>query len=793
MLLIGLIACSMLLHEILLTRVCALRVQFHFAFLIISNCLLGFGAAGTYLSLKHDAFQRDSARWLERTSLAYLLSLLVTYFGVVTFPLPGFILTANPWHMLLLSLFNLLGALPFFFAGLVIGILLSISGEQSNRLYAADLLAAALGCGACPVLLPWVGAGGVFVTSALLALAAWATQSWPGAGMPQRAATVALCLIGLISLPQLDRWLPVPTRDEQYAKPNQTRQSVWTSNSRIDLTTTPGCEAELSMRGKKSTAPRPRECASIGQDATAATTIVNYSEEPAALDVLRQSMYVASYRLKPNPSVLVIGLGGGNDVWAAHAMGARSIRAIELNWPIVDIHQKVLRRFSSTLVDDPSVELVVGEGRSAVMHDQNKYSVVHMTGIDTWTALVSGAYVLAENYLYTREAISALYDHLEPNGILQISRYSFAMEALRLLSTVNAALTSAGVEQIEPSIMVLSAPDSMMAVQIKRGAFTAEEQASTLAFAEQNGFVVEYMPNKPGTGWIETFIRAKDKPKLIDQFPLNIAPVNDDRPYFFNYLKWQSPFKSVEQIEAPTALSQGNPAFILTQLLLSVLLSAGLIVYPLARGQGFPRKQSRPFLWYFSALGIGFISVELAIIQKLTLFLGQPVYSLTVTLFGLLVFAGIGSLLIAERIEPGSRQANWIPIAIFVYLALLNLGLPTLVDACIGAPLPVRIAVTLVLLAPLGMLLGVPFAYGLRVAQQVDPRIVPWAWAVNGCLSVVGSILSVVVSMNLGFSAVLWIASLIYPAGFIALHGRWTRSPQPTAASGTVACLNQPH
>lgn len=787
MLLIGLIACSMLLHEILLTRICALRVQFHFAFLIISNCLLGFGAAGTYLSLKHDAYQRDSAGWLERTSLAYLVSLIVTYFGVVTFPLPGFLLTSNLWHMVLLSLFNLLGALPFFFAGLVIGILLSISGERANRLYAVDLLAAAIGCGACPALLPLVGAGGVFVTSALLALAAWASLAWPNGGALRRGATIGFGIVGLVALPALDNWLPVPTRDEELAKPNETRRSVWTSNSRIDLTTTAGCEAQLAMRGKNSSAPRPRECANISQDATAATTIVNYSEDPAALDVLRQSMYVASYRLKQKPSVLVIGLGGGNDVWAAHAMGARSIKAIELNWPIVDIHQKVLRRFSSTLVDDPSVELVVDEGRSAIMHDEKKYSVVHMTGIDTWTALVSGAYVLAENYLYTREAISALYERIEPDGILQISRYSYAMEALRLLSTVNAALNEAGVQDIEHSIMVLSAPDAMMAVQIKRGQFTAEEQASTLAFAETNGFVVEYMPNRPRTGWIESFIRAKDKPTLIEQFPLNIAPVNDDRPYFFNYLKWKNPFLSVEHIEAPTALSQGNPVFILAQLLLSIALSVGLIVYPLARGQGFPRKQSRPFLWYFSALGVGFISVELAIIQKLTLFLGQPVYSLTVTLFGLLIFAGIGSLVVAERIPPGSRQAAWIPIAIFLYLALLNLGIHSLVDACIGAPLPIRIAITLAVLAPLGMLLGVPFAYGLRVAQTVDPRIVPWAWAVNGCLSVVGSILSVVVSMNLGFSAVLWIASVIYPLGYFALHGRWTRKPQLSAAASALA------
>jgi hypothetical protein len=777
LLVIGLVACSMLLHEILLTRICALRLQFHFAFLVISNCLLGMGAAGTLLSLKHDQFFSETRSWLTRFCWGYVIALLVTYVFLVSFPLPADVSISNVRHLLALSLFNLVGALPLFFSGLVIGLLLSANAAKAGRLYAVDLSAAGLGCIACPTLLPLVGAGGVFTTSVLLAFVACVALEWHRAGTLLRGVAVALALVGLGALPHVDAWLPV-TSKAGAAGSGQRIRSVWTSNSRIDLVTSERCTWPQFMRGKNKSVPLPRECAQIAQDATAATTISNYSDDQPAREGLRRTMYAAAYRLKQQPRVLVIGLGGANDVWTAKATGARSVKAIELNWPILDIHRHVLRRYSRRLVEDPSVTFVADEGRSALMRDRNRYDVIQMTGIDTWTALASGAYVLAENYLYTREAIAAMYAHLEPDGILQISRFAFATEAMRMVSNIHAALASSGNPSIEHSIMALSTPDVMMALQIKKGVFSAAEQDSTAAFANENGLEVIYLPGQPRPGLIDAFIRTPDKQRAIDDFPLDITPTADDRPYFFNFLRWQDPLASFGLIDAPPSVSQGNPAFILTQLLISILLSAGLIVLPLARGQGFPQRSARPFLWFFAALGLGFIMIEVAVMQKLTLFLGQPVYSLTVTLCALLVATGLGSLLIGGRIDLTSRRIVFVPIGIAIYLALLNLGLSRIVGQLIGLSLPLRITVTVLLLTPLGLLLGVPFAYGLRVAESVDRRIAAWGWAVNGCLSVVGSIVAVVVSMNFGFSTVLWFAAIVYPLAFMSLHQSWTMAPK---------------
>jgi hypothetical protein len=269
---------------------------------------------------------------------------------------------------------------------------------------------------------------------------------------------------------------------------------------------------------------------------------------------------------------------------------------------------------------------------------------------------------------------------------------------------------------------------------------------------------------------VDNFVRSTDKAALIRDFPMNITPTDDDRPYFFNYTKWNHPISSVERIKDIPSVSQGNPFFILSQLILSVLLSALFIYAPIARRSGGAKTPGKGnFLVYFMGLGLGFIFIEIAVIQKLTLFLGQPVYSLTVTLFSLLVFTGVGSLLFGGRIAPGDRRILAIPVGLAIYLAIFTLASPFVVRTCIGLPLAVRILMTGIGLAPLGVLLGVPFSYGLRVLERSFPELTPWAWAINGSFSVVGSVATVVVSMNFGFAAVLWTATVVYAVAFYAL------------------------
>ena len=775
---IGLVSCSMLMHEILLTRVCALRLYFHFAFLVISNCLLGLGVSGALLFANQDEWKKAPRLWLGRFCAAYLVSLVLTYAFLLVFPIPTDLVLSNPGHLLSLTAYNLAGAVPFVFGGTVVGMLLTFDVADVNRLYAVDLIGAGIGCASCPLLLPHVGAGGVFVTTVLLALVATVVIVFDRFPRGAVAAGLVLGGLGLLLLPRFDRMFRMPSKglvEYGLALDRATHAdapfSVWTANSRIDLMRFPKHQKDIFlMKGTNDEGlPEDPLSAGIAQDAMAGTTISDFSDEPGALEILRRTMYSAPYWLKNHPTVLVIGLGGGNDVWAAKANGARTVKAIELNGPIVEIHRKVLRNFSRLLVDDPTVDLIVGEGRSELMRETAKYDVIQMSGVDTWTALASGAYVLAENYLYTKEAIVSMYKHLEEGGILQIARFAHTMEALRLLSNIRAALSSLGVSNVKRSIVALSTKDRMMAVQVKKGRFSADEQRLILSYANAAGIRVEYLPNRQVPGEITEFLRSEDPQKVIDDFPMNISPTTDDRPYFFNYLKWQHPVDSVTHLRDVPSVSQGNPFFILSQFVISIVLSALLIYFPVAHRTNIPKHGKGRFLVYFSGLGLGFVLIEVAVIQKLTLFLGQPVYSLTVTLFSLLVFTGLGSLVLGGRVATDDKRIWAVPIGLAAYIGFFLLISSLLVSHLIGLPLGARIAVTALLLAPMGFLLGVPFAYGLRVVSEQHPALTPWAWAINGCAGVVGSILTVIVSMNFGFRAVLLTAALVYVVAFVAL------------------------
>ncbi len=772
---------SMLTYQILLTRVSALRLFFHFSFLVISNCLLGIGAAGTLITIRQEAWRPDARFWIHCFSVLYLVSLVLAYAFVLTFEIEPDLRLGEAADFLRFTAFNLVAALPFFFAGAVVGMILTFHAEHVNRVYSADLLGAGVGALACPFLIAAFGAGGCFVFVALTALLTAAVAQ------PARHRAVGLVvagvlgIVGLWLMPRLDQMAPVPgkaqllfTESHSANVSEVAEHSQWSTNSRIDVTPVNPDKRFLLTRGQNAYGLPLPDAKFILQDGSAGTVISNFSEEPEGLRALELSMYSAAVRLVDEPRVLVIGVGGGNDVWAAKHAGARSVKGIELNRPILEVHTRLLPHFSRALLEDPGVELVHGEGRSALMGDPDRYDVIQMTGIDTWTALTSGAYMLAENYLYTREAISDMYAHLEEGGVLQIIRMSATMESLRLLSVIDAALRERNGGDLAGSVAILETRDWLAGVLVKKGRFSEAEVARLEAFAEEAGISVVYLPGRPFDARrspVARFVASEDRAGFIRSFPRNIAPTTDDRPYFFNFTRWTDPFGWTEHIEEPSAVSQGNPLFILAQLAASTVLAVLLIVTPLvlSRHRRAERHHAGGFFVYFVGLGMGFIAIEIALIQKLTLFLGHPLYSITVTLFSILIFTGLGSLLSAGWFRGAAPRVWLVPAGIAAYLVVFVLAAPAVTAACIGWPLPARIAITVAALAPGSFLLGVPLAYGIRVANARNRTLVPWAWAVNASFTVVGSILSVVVSMNFGFNAVLLGAAVVYGVAFAAL------------------------
>jgi hypothetical protein len=784
----------MLTYQILLTRVSALRLFFHFGFLVISNCLLGIGAAGSMITLFQERWRQQPRFWTWVFSTLYFASLGLAYAFALSFEIPADLRLLEVDHFLRFSAFNLVSAIPFFFAGTVVGLCLTFNAENVNSVYFADLVAAGLGCLLCPLLLWSFGAGGTLVFVVLMALVAAVASAPVAQRRSALALGLALGVAGLWAMPRLDGWFPVPGKGSLMFTKNQganlteiSEYSKWSSNSRVDLLPVKE-EARLliNVGDAARNLPLPDE-KFIVQDGSAGTMILDWTRNPEMLEAIRLSMYGATFAIKEKPRVFIIGVGGGNDVWAAKVNDASRVKGIELNGPILEIHRTVLPEWSRGITEDPRIELVHGEGRAALMADTDSYDVVQMTGIDTWTALSSGAYMLAENYLYTTEAIKDMYDHLVDGGMIQMVRIGLAMESLRLISNVDAALKQAGAPPLEDSIAYLRTKDHFFGVIVKKGAFTEQEISALETWCEEAGIEPVYLPGRnieSKVDYVTKFILETDKQGFIERFPRNISPTTDDKPYFFNYSRWDAPLASTEFIREPTFISQGNPFFILAQLAVSALLALAFIVAPLllTRHRAVDRTHAGRFFVYFLGLGAGFIGIEVALMQKLTLFLGHPLYSITVTLFAILIFTGTGSLISARWFERSGSRTTLIPVGIAALLGVFLVVSPVLTGSLMGLPLSARIAITIALLAPVSLLMGVPLAYGIRLLNRLNPTLVPWAWAVNACFTVVGSILTVILSMNLGFDLVLLFSMILYGVSFAALPADRATAPEASLA-----------
>ncbi|MBM4062886.1 MAG: hypothetical protein FJ265_17595, partial [Planctomycetes bacterium] len=589
---IALLAASLLAFQVLLTRVCALRLHFHFGFLIISNSLLGIGASGSLLALLDRRWRRDPQAWIAGFALLFVISLPASWAYLLTAQIPEtlkFVVDgAFRWGEIgRFSAFNLACAVPFFFGGASIGLLLAAHAARVHSVYAADLVGAGLGCLLCPLLLWPVGAGGCFaVTVALASLAAW--SAWPGRGAAARFGCCALAVACLAIAPKLDGWWPVPgkrfldlTQDFTVPQYGRSLYSQWSVNSRVDVLRLPEGLSFLQARGATAAAMALPQQWWIAQDGDAGTMLSDFGREPEKLELLRWTTYSAAFALKQGsaPRVCVIGVGGGPDLWAAKVHDCSLIRGIELNRSILDVHSSVAAEFSAPLGADRRVELVCDEGRSALMRDADHYDVIQLTGIDTWTALASGAYVLAENYLYTVQACRTMYERLAPGGILQITRMAADMETIRLLQNMRAALPAAAQAQFAASVAALSTPDGLRTVMLRKGPYPAAELDKLRRWADEARITVVHLPGEPLDNGVTEYLLAPDQQAFTRQYEYDIRPTTDDWPYFFSFLRWDKPEKAKESLRRhePTSMVQGNPIFLQLQLGLSAVAAFVLI------------------------------------------------------------------------------------------------------------------------------------------------------------------------------------------------------------------------
>ena len=752
---IGLSSFAALLLELALTRLFSVVLFYHFAFLAISIALLGLGAGGVFAYLKKTWLTRFETRNLAAW-LSVANALLIPFVLDVVLRTPVS-LELSQSNFLRLTVIYIASAIPFFLTGLQFSIIFARESGHIPRLYGADLCGGALACLGIVPLLNFLGGPNTILFAALIAAVAgsvWATT----ADVRRVTLTLASVLLGLIAANHSGRLLDVVYAKGAFRDPTMVEFARWNAISRVEV-------------------DRQDNAKVIVIDADANTFIMNsdpknwqntswqknlMSAPPALVNVLR-----------PHGEYAIIGPGGGVDVLRAVANGSPDVTGIEIN-PIIanTIMRDRYADYSYHLYQRPEVHIHVTDGRSFVRNAKQSFDVVQMTLVDTWASTAAGAFALSENSLYTVEAFQEYFAHLKPDGMIAITRWEFQQprEALRVVSVAMEALHRLGVENPAKNFIVVSEGDLdedglPVVVLAKKSAFSQqEENAIEQHLNRYPNLVALYRPSDAGDNPFSSLIASNNPSAFARQYAYNVAPVNDNAPFFFFTLK-------LGQILRPQSLQLGidwkvnlGVAVLGMVLIISVIAVVAFLVIPLALRQR--RRDRWERLLYFVAVGLGYIMVEIAFIQRFVLFLGHPTYALTVVVFLLLLSSGAGSL--ASRRWLGQASSAWLPLTIIVAALLLYVFILTgLLNALVGLAFIAKLLVSAALLVPLGFAMGMPFPTGLRALSLVSVDIpesrsnhagentVEWAWAMNAASSVLGSVLAMVIAIQFGLNITL--------------------------------------
>src|SRR4029077_209709 len=480
--------------------------------------------------------------------------------------------------------------------------------------------------------------------------------------------------------------------------------------------------------------------------------------------------------LRPHGEYAIIGPGGGVDVLRAVANGSPSVTGIEIN-PIIanSIMRDRYADYSYHLYARPEVHLHVTDGRSFVRNAKQEFDVVQMTLVDTWASTAAGAFALSENSLYTVDAFREYFEHLKPDGMVAVTRWEFRepREALRVVSVATEALHQLGVPDPAKHFIVVSEGDLdedglPVVVLAKKSPFTPEEEALVRDHLDNtDDLVALYTPSNPGNNPFSALIARNDPGAFANGYPYNVAPDNDNAPFFFFTLKTDQVLRNRQRHGIDWKVNLGVVVLGLVFVISLVAVFASRLV-PRALGGG--RRQRFLPLLYFVAVGLGYILVEIAFIQRFVLFLGHPTYALTVVIFLMLLSSGAGSLVSRRWLSDTARC--WIPLVLLLVAIALYTGvLPALLSSLIGLPFPAKLVVSGIVLVPLGFAMGMPFPTGLRrFAQTSTPELpatefgepattednaVEWAWAMNAASSVLGSVLAMVIAIHFGLNITL--------------------------------------
>jgi SAM-dependent methyltransferase len=705
---IFLVTLSGLMFEIGLTRIFSATIWYHFAFVAISVALLGWGLGGFALHLARG-----------RVTLSRERSALLTFLYGLSIPLALWLIVRVPFHPDRLSFYFAVSLLPFLLAGMALSMLFAIERHNAGRLYFADLLGASLGALTITFLLSWLGGENAVLLVAIapfLAAGAFARRFRVLSAVALLAILVALAVnlrtgfFNIHSAPTKGLY-----RHMAAAPGSKIELTGWNAYSRIDAVT--GLDPSLLAR--------------LYIDSDAWTNVLPWDGRLDSLAELRDWYRAIPFKMAPpRARTLIIGPGGGSDVLVALAAGSEKVTAVEMN-PLMLRFARHFGARAGNLYDHPQVETILSEGRTFIRRSDRRFDVILLGFVDSWAAVASGGLSLSENHLYTVEALQSYYDHLTPGGQIAILRWT--VDIPRLVSNAIAML---GREEAGRRVAVLlesrdgnREDPPQMIFMLKKTPFSPEERERLASFSGVSPVIV------PGghvaEPYASLFAGRMSFAEYEAQATSRVDPVFDDRPFFFARAKpWGLPRsmeKGLQQILAP-------------------ILALCVLFLVLGKPKREPVAPYSASIVYFASLGVGFIAVELTLLQHLTLLLGHPIFTLSILLFTLLASGGFGSAL------GGRPSLRSVCLAVAGLAAVYALSFPRVIPALLPLPLAARIAIAIAIVAPLGFLMGMPFPRALQRTGQGPFPAPPFYWGLNGIFSVVGSMATMGASVVFGFT-----------------------------------------
>ena len=808
---VALLSVSLMTTELVFTRIFSVIAWYHFAFFVISVALFGGGAAAIVVHLRQR--QLLGPRSLQHISgLAAALTAVIMASDLLLVRLtPGWFsgideATLAAMLLRLLAVFAFAAA-PFFVGGLAISLAVTSFARQVHRLYFADLVGAGAGCLlAVPVLEALGGPRGLLVSAAVAAAAsvvfALASRT-PRRVRSLAPAAVALACVGVVAAASSrTRWLEIPMAKGIGLEEHVPEYMGWNSFSMVAVFDDVGFQGWGRSPRYEGSYPEQK---TLVIDMGAMTTVNRFDGDLSSVGYALHDLSALAYRVVHAPEhVCIIGAGGGKDVLAALAGGARHVTAVEINPLIVEeVVKGRYSEFTGHLYERPDVDIHVEDGRAFVRRTDQRFDLLLLSMVDTSAATAAGAYSLTENSLYTTDAIDDFLTKLQPDGVLSVSTTSLLNLAVgaRLAAIARQALRRRGAVPFR-SIAVLQTPwleredATMHTFLLKPDGFAPEEVSALARAAEELDFVpahlpgVVRMPETPEQHLIARIITAGDDAVLtreLDELDLDVTATTDERPFFF-YQNRLSDFPSA-LLSLASAHPIGNGLVIVAKVLaIALFMVLSCLLVPLlvaSRETDLGPSPLGPDLGYVGCLGVGFMLVEIALLQRLSPFLGDPTRTLAVVLFVLLVAGGLGSRLFsALSTGPSAREPSGLLKivlgALVVYATLLGLAASPLLELGITWTGGARAALAAALLAPLGLLLGMPFPAGLSAVAERAPHRIPWLWGINSATSVLGSVLATLCSLHFGISATLLTGTACY-LGALAL---WPTVARPTPATG---------